>query len=1265
MFPDIANVLLIRDALWRHKVMGSASIMVGSGFSRNADSVSSTARKMPSWSEMAGALCHPLYPFDDARREAALAEASGTSGFLRLAQEYQAAFGESSLNDRIRNLVPDTDYRPGDLHKRLLRLPWGDVFSTNWDTLLERTCADVFDRSYDVVHTVREIPFAMRPRIVKLHGSFPGHEPFIFTEEEYRTYPVRFSPFVNLVQQSMLETIFCLVGFSGDDPNFLHWSGWVRDNLGSGALKIYLIGWLELSIHRRRMLEARNVMPVDLSALPGSDKWPPDLRHRYATEWFIAALEEGKPYGVVHWPSASVPLKPPPPYLGGIPPATATVPHTEPFAPPADLPQQLSSGPSAEFTAQHEQALRAVIQAWAYIRRHYPGWLIAPAHIRETLFRSLRNWISEFSLLQGLSALERLKGLGELAWRTDRALFPFPSDLEEVAYAALATIDCNLRTIDGTALPETDEWSDVLLGADTLALALSRNARYAGNRVRFDQALRFLISQSDHDSKIRNAVEYEKCLWNLVTGDVTALLVRLDGWLPAQGETLWTLRKAGLLAEMHEDVRACALLESTLTEIRRVRRRDTDDLVSLSLESWALFLGLAYSERGLLVRPVLSNDMPEPFERWRALGIVECDAFSDYQALERLLDASKPRQAEITRRQAFDLDHTGVTRHLGWGPSPTVIAAYQMAMLAEMTGIPPKTNHSKLFEDGLSASAKVLASDEPWLASQLAIRLRLDDLLDDVFSRTRVARLSESLVEIVRITVWKRIEFGLARIKATDTFLNDDVSTLESAIEVLSRVAVRLKSEQLQTLFELAVSLYKMPLFRRMSIQLGTPIAHLLGRILESLSYAELWNLLPRIFALPLPQEAGFAQFESRWRDPASVLPDWFEGAKESVERRAPAWEAIVSHLLLAANGTNTIDRGAGVLRLAKLLDLGILTHNEKGDFAAALWAPLQLDRFGLPQHTNLLPWAILLMPEEQPGQARTAILRFIAELSRHQDGDFYKRLADIGELLQQFAALRMPVDLPEKVQSDLAMLVSTWANHRAKSSPEIARMLGAGERPELDALNGVVAILPNIAVSDDLIKRLWDKAIAMDGGRDGSLHAFALYPALASHYPDGAAELLDRLRRSLLSDQEESVRAAVFGLHAWISSREIHHHHIDPGVDDLVREVGLGIAARRLAILRPALAFARWLFRDGPTRLRQLIARDCDHGLTALLVEADYTRSELEFDVPGIRAASLQLAMAMAAAGYAQEPGVIGWLTAAKDDPLPEVRNAEIRRAL
>jgi len=73
-----------------------------------------------------------------------------------------------------------------------------------------------------------------------------------------------------------------------------------------------------------------------------------------------------------------------------------------------------------------------------------------------------------------------------------------------------------------------------------------------------------------------------------------------------------------------------------------------------------------------------------------------------------------------------------------------------------------------------------------------------------------------------------------------------------------------------------------------------------------------------------------------------------------------------------------------------------------------------------------------------------------------------------------------------------------------------------------------------NVVVSDDLLEKIWDKAEAMDHGRDDSVHAFEVYPILARRWPERKAELLDRLRRALVSDEEDEVRAAVGGLYSW-----------------------------------------------------------------------------------------------------------------------------------
>jgi hypothetical protein len=223
-FPDQIYIEKIRQHLWSGREFGRAAVMIGAGFSRNAQKSSDGIPEFPLWKDIAERMFDGLYPAgssDETRRQRSrIAMTSGSP--LRLANEYEAAFTRSALDDLLLNVIVDNGYQPGSLHRMLLSLPWADVFTTNYDTLLERTRQFIHDRKYNVVLDTSDIPVAARPRIVKLHGSFPSQRPFIITEEDFRTYPNKFSPFVNLVQQSMMENVFCLLGFSGDDPNFLN-----------------------------------------------------------------------------------------------------------------------------------------------------------------------------------------------------------------------------------------------------------------------------------------------------------------------------------------------------------------------------------------------------------------------------------------------------------------------------------------------------------------------------------------------------------------------------------------------------------------------------------------------------------------------------------------------------------------------------------------------------------------------------------------------------------------------------------------------------------------------------------------------------------------------------------------------------------------------------------------------------------------------------------------------------------------------------------
>ncbi len=247
------------DEIAERLFSGHAAVMVGAGFSRNAKPKDDSGPSFPDWSELGDRFYEKLNgkePDSDSRY----------LNVLKLADEVEAAFGRPALDQTLRDTIPDLAYEPSNLHVDLLNLPWSDVFTTNYDTLLERACRSVTSQRYDVVVNKEDLVYSEKPRIVKLHGSFPSDRPFIITEDDYRRYPDDFSPFVNTVRQALLENTLCLIGFSGDDPNFLQWIGWIRDNLGQeNSPKIYLVGLLGLSDSQKKLLERRNIVSVDMS----------------------------------------------------------------------------------------------------------------------------------------------------------------------------------------------------------------------------------------------------------------------------------------------------------------------------------------------------------------------------------------------------------------------------------------------------------------------------------------------------------------------------------------------------------------------------------------------------------------------------------------------------------------------------------------------------------------------------------------------------------------------------------------------------------------------------------------------------------------------------------------------------------------------------------------------------------------------------------------------------------------------------------------
>ena len=126
-FPDQIRVNRVREALWGGA--NGASVMVGSGFSRNAQVKLAGLSRLPDWEALVRAMQRKL---DPSATDEGATDASRSIDPLAVAQQYCDEFGRAELHRFIRDQIRNDEIEPSDYHRRLLALPWSDVLTTNW-----------------------------------------------------------------------------------------------------------------------------------------------------------------------------------------------------------------------------------------------------------------------------------------------------------------------------------------------------------------------------------------------------------------------------------------------------------------------------------------------------------------------------------------------------------------------------------------------------------------------------------------------------------------------------------------------------------------------------------------------------------------------------------------------------------------------------------------------------------------------------------------------------------------------------------------------------------------------------------------------------------------------------------------------------------------------------------------------------------------------------------------------------------------------------
>ncbi|MGF6646445.1 SIR2 family NAD-dependent protein deacylase [Paraburkholderia sp. GAS82] len=1204
--PDYSALQQFARALWRDGTARGAAVLVGAGFSKNALFPAKDSRQPPLWWDLCDAMVEQLYPGR---------KGSAPTNPLRIAEEYRTYFGQAALDDFIRSHFPDRAWQPGALHTELLEFPWSDVLTTNWDTLLERAAENTFDQRYDLVRLEADLPHARAPRVVKLHGSIGDEGPLIFAEEDYRTYPSKHAAFVNLARQIFIENELCLVGFSGDDPNFLEWTGWVRDQLGGKARRVYLVGNLDLAPATRKFLESRNIAPIDFA--PALGAIPKAARHAEATKLFFEALHAAHPSLLHDWApaeSSSFPL--------------------------------LQAGQDAHTKARKDDAFAADLlqQTAAVIRRDretYPSWLVCPASLRNQMrHRSDEAWLLRASVLERFEVTERVAILREFLWQRTVSYSWIPNQLFE---ALIALLDSRPVNVDADVLCE-------------FAVALMRRARLHQDEKAFLKWEDFVTQLVPSSDEIRMEARYQKCLFERdqlklhELANSASLLESVD--------PVWMLRRAGLLTEIGFHGHAIKLIRDAATELERRYRLDHSSIWIKARLGWAEWISRG-TYAGAFQAPV---DAPKARE-FKELLVAPRDEIERIETMAAEHYAEH-RLDETGLKLLFEPGHYRESRQRAPDTvdSSAAAAFYQLDQLMEAVGLPVRTSGISFCADAVGAVAKITYQRTVdwyiWLIR--GMQSHYDKTFDVYFSRIAVAQLpdevSSGLISVVRAGAdfWVgRLEASQGKEQAEDR--SGAIDRLRLHLTVLSRLTVRMSEDEAQ-----ATLLYALSLARRNSMQF-----HWILEALDELANQSVAGLPPsrqsklawEIIDFPLAAEV---QSDTRW------WPDVINRIWNSVPDR-PGDDARcqrrVQQLLDAAKRGQP-SRKEAVHRLSYLSLRGSLQADEHASFGNVLWSEVDAQS-GLPADTGLLSSALANLPSPDAIDPRAMVRAVLFQGGQTGDLDAPKLLdtrvldkklqniqsyilaAQIGIRPEPQEARRLFDELvawdPALVESRSPMDDSWRKNFLDGMRRHVGTVLAELCAPALDPTSKTGERVSTL--------RTWIL-------KSREWHGLPGMPAFLDTMPDLADDLATLIRRALVGSYSHRVENGVIALRKWATLVQDGSRVALP--DNLIDQLVSTIEIRHEHGLPALLYTARYFLERNlipEAGVSRLLSALEDLWLETQYIETEAT-SRRAISLSLVRAECLRLAYAMKS--RISDDGTLDrWIEAGKSDPLPEVRNA------
>jgi len=920
----------IADNLWLPNGYSAVALMVGAGFSCNAETLSGTS--LPDWNELSRAMLRELHPKSCKEDLEAILLKKGAP---RIAGIYEACYGSEALSSLIEAQLTFSNPKPSRLHRDIMLFPWSDVFTTNYDNLLEEADSR---GEYSVVTNSSLIASVMRPRIIKLHGSIPDAKPYIITEQHYRQYPQDNAVMVNTVKQGLLENSLLLVGFSGEDPNFRNWIGWVQDNLGKKSRQVFLFGALGLSKNDLSYFKANHIQPLDfLSIYP--ELTSSKHKHRIALEWLLQKLSFAAPSDSYTWPregQKQVQLADP----------------SEDVRPFLRLGENVVDSSSKRIPYPKLPILGNSLEIWRKARLRYPGWLVCPLSNRQSMM-SLNTWTVLPAVVKEAQKSEihiGLEILSELWARFKIAHLPL---YEWVVIQTLSFLEKNVAQLDILidAEPNSCDIDNYLDVWQELVIHLIEWGAIHTDKDVFYRSNQLLAISKPTDVNIISRQAHAKCLYSIGQLNFEELLDNLSDWDILNSSPLHKAQKARLLEDVNQSPEAFELTEQAMNDVSKTISRSSMDFYGRTTRSWLQ----------LLWNRVCSSDHSRRDPRDSKLN------YSPYEELSRLrdlLNAPIPRQnQEVEYKKDSFGEYPTSWKTLGTSyPYDELFPALSSAYLICLIPIPRKVvtetfintaNWIGLRYPRLAVTILLLSGSkdgfDDWL-DFVSVSAFEKPLLDEMFESA--VKASYHFIEGCRRTGSKCFEF--------DPKLQERI--FQCSIQIIGRLMFRMETLQVVKALDIACILHSEEPFCN-NRNLYPVVKELFSRSKYALSVENILPMISRLFNLRLfsPRVLN-GEKESKYCNPVMMIPECVLQDLR-VDDLPESFVETIDHLISEVTSPQLPEsRVNAMMRLVKLEDNGLLSEVDYKRTAEAIWSR-KCKKCGLAEHIGYCTGSVAYWP--------------------------------------------------------------------------------------------------------------------------------------------------------------------------------------------------------------------------------------------------------------------------------------------------------------